>query len=206
VIDPAGRVRTASVAQSVPIGELSTVPALSAAAASATAARAETDQADKAPVTTRQATAQHATAEMVGAVTTQLVVYALGATPRLAWQASDNIATTHVDASSGAVLGRRDTIAYGTGNSARNGPNPIFGGARVRRCSRRVDGAADAGSDTSVIGYGGRSCPRHRTAAVRAQFAHRRVLCVDHQGPVDAGAIEDALEAAWQLRLQRHAD
>jgi len=63
---------------------------------------------------------------MFGAAKTQLVVYALGGTPRLAWQASDTNATTYVDSSSGAVLERRDTIAYGTGNSATNGPNPIF--------------------------------------------------------------------------------
>jgi hypothetical protein len=35
---------------------------------------------------------------------------------------------------------------------------------------------AVTGSDASAIGYGGRSCPRHRTAAVWAQFARPRTL------------------------------
>jgi Zn-dependent metalloprotease len=64
---------------------------------------------------------------------TRLVVHALGATPRLAWETTVNGTgangisrlTVHVDAATGAVLGEQEHVLYGTGTSAWNGPNPV---------------------------------------------------------------------------------
>jgi zinc metalloprotease ZmpA len=64
---------------------------------------------------------------------TQLVVNALGATPRLAWETTVNgfgangisRLTVDVDALNGAVLREQEHVMYGTGTSAWNGPNPV---------------------------------------------------------------------------------
>jgi len=64
---------------------------------------------------------------------TQLVVYALDATPRLAWESTVNgfgangisRLTVHVDALTGALLHEQEHVLYGTGTSAWNGPNPV---------------------------------------------------------------------------------
>ncbi|HEX8107063.1 MAG TPA: M4 family metallopeptidase [Kofleriaceae bacterium] len=64
---------------------------------------------------------------------TQLVVHALGPTPRLAWESTvdgfgaNGISrlTVHVDAITGAVLGEQEHVLYGSGTSAWNGPNPV---------------------------------------------------------------------------------
>jgi zinc metalloprotease ZmpA len=100
VIDPAGRVQTASVAQPRPITALA-VPAW------------VTEQAE------RRAAAGH------GA---RLVVYARSGPVRLAWAATNaaDTSTSYVDVATGAVLERHDGIAYGSLLSGRNGPNPLF--------------------------------------------------------------------------------
>ena len=64
---------------------------------------------------------------------TQLVVNALGATPRLAWESTidgfgaNGISrlTVDVDAIDGTVLREQEHVLYGTGTSAWNGPNPV---------------------------------------------------------------------------------
>src|SRR5262249_14285212 len=64
---------------------------------------------------------------------TQLVVNALGATPRLAWESTvdgfgaNGISrlTVDVDALTGAVLREQEHVVYGTGTAAWNGPNPV---------------------------------------------------------------------------------
>ena len=98
VIDPAGRVQTASVAQQRPIGAV-TIPASVTAQAARRAAAGDG----------------------------KLVVYARSGTPRLAWEATSaaDATTSYVDVATGAVLERRSGIAYGYGNSGRNGPNPV---------------------------------------------------------------------------------
>jgi len=63
----------------------------------------------------------------------RLVVNALGAEPRLAWETTVNgygangisRLTVHVDALTGAVLHEQEHVMYGTGTSAWNGPNPV---------------------------------------------------------------------------------
>ncbi len=102
VVGPDARVRWASVAQRRSIGEL-----------------------DPAAVRTRTAVGSRPAAG------SQLVVYALGSTPRLAWEMTTRDASgagmsiVDVDATSGAVLSRRDTTHFGTGISTRNGPGPL---------------------------------------------------------------------------------
>ncbi len=63
----------------------------------------------------------------------RLVVNALGATPRLAWESTVkgigahgvSRLTVHVDALTGAILHEQEHVMYGTGTSAWNGPNPV---------------------------------------------------------------------------------
>ena len=113
VTDRSGAVRALSVAQTRTIGALDTAAKLSSASARAAAAGVLT----------------HTTATS----TPQRVVYALAGTPRLAWSVLASgtdrgelaAKTVWVDATSGTVLGSRDKILHGTGNSAYNGPNPV---------------------------------------------------------------------------------
>ena len=64
---------------------------------------------------------------------TELVVNALGATARLAWESTvdgfgvNGISrlTVDVDAITGSVLREQEHVMYGTGTSAWNGPNPV---------------------------------------------------------------------------------
>jgi zinc metalloprotease ZmpA len=96
-----------------PIGSLSVTPRLSAGAAEA--------------VATSQL---HTVSQVEG---TRLAVYALGATPRLAWEStvagtgSNGISrlTVTVDAITGKVLDTLEHVAYGTGTAKWNGPNPV---------------------------------------------------------------------------------
>jgi zinc metalloprotease ZmpA len=109
VIDPAGRVSSTSVAQRVAIKNVGTRPRLSRAAAGHIASRQ-----------------LRATATIEG---TRLVVYAAGARPRLAWEATVagtgahgySILTVDVDAATGAVLRSREDVMDDDGHSALNG-------------------------------------------------------------------------------------
>ena len=87
--------------------------------------------------TLTQAGAETIAARQLRSVTrvegTQLVVHALGATPRLAWESTidgfgaNGISrlTVDVDAITGTVLREQEHVLYGTGTSAWNGPNPV---------------------------------------------------------------------------------
>src|SRR3954447_22519287 len=96
-----------------PIGTLSTTPTLSKDAAEALA------------------TQQLTTVTKIEG--TQLMVHALGATARLAWESTvdgfgaDGVSrlTVDVDAKTGAVLGTKEHVMRGTGTSAWSGPNPV---------------------------------------------------------------------------------
>ncbi|WP_412544425.1 M4 family metallopeptidase [Longispora sp. K20-0274] len=109
--DDHGSLKFASVAQEHAIGNLSITPQVSQSAAEAVAK------------------AQLSSPTVEGS---QLVVYALGATPRLAWETTVNgkgaegysRQTVDVDAISGTVLHGREHVAHGSGNSAYNG-NPV---------------------------------------------------------------------------------
>jgi len=113
VTNGAGQVVFRSVALTHPVGSLSTTPALSQGAARAVA------------------TSQLRSVSRVEG--TRLVVYARGATARLAWESTvdgvgaDGVSrlTVDVDATDGRVLGTQEHVAHGSGTSAWNGPNPV---------------------------------------------------------------------------------
>jgi Zn-dependent metalloprotease len=113
VTDASGQTRYASVAQQQSIGNLATTPKLSRADAEAVART-------KVPTVT-------------GIESTQLVVYALTGTPRLAWESTvlgtnaegPSRLSVDVDAISGAVLNTQEHVMYGDGSAAWNGPNPV---------------------------------------------------------------------------------
>ncbi|MFD1079125.1 M4 family metallopeptidase [Longispora fulva] len=110
--DDLGNLKFASVAQDHAIGDLAITPKVTQSAAEAVAKSKLTSPA------------------LEGS---QLVVYNLGATPRLAWEATvsgrdaegPSRQTVDVDALTGTVLHTQEHVAHGTGNSAFNGPNPV---------------------------------------------------------------------------------
>jgi zinc metalloprotease ZmpA len=113
VIDRAGQLVYHSVALERPLGMLSTTPKLTRAAGEAIAVRQ-----------------LHKVTQVEG---TELVVYALGATARLAWESTvrgfgaNGISrlTVDVDAITGAVLRQEEHVLSGSGTAAWNGPNPV---------------------------------------------------------------------------------
>ena len=113
VLDGAGQVIHTTSALERPIALASVTPTLSQAAA--------------ATIATQRL---HSVTSVEG---TQLVVNALGATPRLAWESTVNgigangisRLTVDVDALTGDVLREQEHVMYGTGTSAWNGPNPV---------------------------------------------------------------------------------
>jgi zinc metalloprotease ZmpA len=105
VMDSAGKVKASSVAQDRAIGSLSTTPKLTSSAGAAVA------KAQLKSVSTVEGT--------------NLVVYAIGGTPRLAWETTVtgtgaegySRLTVQVDAQTGAVLDKTERVMHGTGNS-----------------------------------------------------------------------------------------
>ena len=113
VVDGAAQVVFSSVALERPIGSLSVTPALTSAAAEVIAARL--------------------LLSVSQVESTQLVVQALGPTPRLAWESTvDGVGaagisrlTVDVDALTGAVLRQQEHVMHGSGTAAWSGPNPV---------------------------------------------------------------------------------
>ncbi|MEV0944843.1 M4 family metallopeptidase [Micromonospora wenchangensis] len=105
-----GEVTYASVAQQQSIGNLSTTPKLTAAAA--------------------ERTARAQLRKVTGVEGTTLVVHTLGARPALAWETTVTGAgadgpsrlTVDVDAATGAVLDTQEHVVRGTGTGVWNGP------------------------------------------------------------------------------------
>ncbi|WP_412538879.1 M4 family metallopeptidase [Longispora sp. K20-0274] len=110
VTNNSGQLQFASVAQDHAIGNLSVTPKLTQAAAETVA---------KSKLTSPTVEGS------------ELVVYALGATPRLAWETTVNgkgakgysRQTIDVDALTGAVLDSQEHVVHGSGNSGYSGPN-----------------------------------------------------------------------------------
>ncbi|MFD1076405.1 M4 family metallopeptidase [Longispora fulva] len=110
--DDFGQLKFASVAQEHAIGDLSITPQVARDAAEAVARGKIISPAVEG---------------------TQLVVYASGAAPRLAWESTVNgrdpegptRQTVDVDAVTGAVLHVQEHVAHGTGTGAYSGPNPL---------------------------------------------------------------------------------
>jgi Zn-dependent metalloprotease len=113
VMNNAGQVVFNSVAMQHPIGSLSTTPTLTSGAA--------------------VSIAKQQLRSVSKVESTQLVVYALGATPRLAWEStvdglgSDGVSrlSVAVDAITGKVLRTQEHVMHGSGTAAWNGPNPV---------------------------------------------------------------------------------
>jgi Zn-dependent metalloprotease len=136
VVDPAGRVSSVSVAQRYPIQGLSTTP------------------------TVTLATARNAASGRLRSVAKvgggRLVVHALGAAPRLAWESTlegvggegPSRLTVHVDALTAAVLDSREQVKADTAYGGYNGPNPLF----VRSTRSPVDPAVFLLKDPLVRG------------------------------------------------------
>jgi len=113
VTNGAGQVIANSVAQQKPIGTLATSPTVTQAAA--------------------EATAKGQLRSVSKTEGTRLVVDALGATARLAWESTvdgtgaDGISrlSVYVDALTGKVLGTKEHVLHGSGTAAWSGPNPV---------------------------------------------------------------------------------
>ena len=113
VVNPAGRVSSASVAQKQAIKDLPTTPKLG---------QAEAEKIAKSRLKSGSTVEGN-----------RLVVYALGTAPRLAWESTvdgvgpngDSLLTVDVDALTGAVLDTQEHVLHGTGTSFFNGPNPV---------------------------------------------------------------------------------
>ena len=113
VVDGAGQIVHNSTALARPIDLASIAPSLSRVAA--------------------ETIATQRLRSVTGVEGTQLVVNAMGATPRLAWESTVNgfgangisRLTVDVDALTGAVLREQEHVVYGTGTSAWSGPNPV---------------------------------------------------------------------------------
>jgi len=113
VTDAAGNVKFTSVGQSATIGNLATSPTVSRSRAQ-TVARGQLKHVDS-------------------ATAPQLVVYASGAKPALAWESvvagtdgsEPSRLSVYVDANTGKVLGSKEHVVHGDGTGAYNGPSPL---------------------------------------------------------------------------------
>ncbi|MEH0844212.1 M4 family metallopeptidase [Micromonospora sp. CPCC 205711] len=165
---PSGEVTYASVAQQQAIGDLSTTPKLTSAAA------AKTARAQLKTVTTVEGT--------------NLVVYTLGAKPALAWETTvrgtdaegPSRLTVDVDATTGAVLGKQEHIVHGSGTGAWNGPvtlNTTLSGSTysMKDPSATNLSCQDAATNTTFTGsddvWGNGTGTNKETGCVDALFA-----------------------------------
>ncbi|WP_020387053.1 M4 family metallopeptidase [Kribbella catacumbae] len=113
VTDATGAVKATSVAQTSAIPDLATKAGVSAATAKATA----TKQLKRVTSSTQPT----------------LAVYALGSTPRLAWQSrvsgsngrQPSSLSVYVDAATGKVLGTQEHVLAGNGTAFYSGPSPL---------------------------------------------------------------------------------
>lgn len=113
VTDAAGAVQATSVAQTSAIPDLATKAGVSAATAAKTAVKQL-----KSVTASTQPT---------------MAVYALGSTPRLAWQSrvtgsngkQPSSLDVYVDAATGKVLGTQEHVLAGNGTAAYSGPSPV---------------------------------------------------------------------------------
>jgi Zn-dependent metalloprotease len=169
VVDGAGQHVFHSVAQERPIDIPSITPTLSQAAA--------------------EAIATQRLRSVTRVEGTQLVVNALGATARLAWESTvdgfgaNGISrlTVDVDALTGSVLREQEHVQYGSGTSAWNGPNPVtlkttLSGSTFLMRDPTVTGLScqDAANNTTFSGsddlWGNGNATNRETGCVDALF------------------------------------
>ncbi|MGY0235419.1 M4 family metallopeptidase [Longispora urticae] len=194
--DGLGNLKSASVAQEHPIGDLSITPKIGRAAAEATAGSTVTG------------------ATLEG---TQLVVYALDGTPKLAWESTvtgraagrPSRLTVDVDALTGAVLRTRDRVAHGTGNSAYNGPAVALNTSKSGSTYSMKDpsitnlSCQDAANNTTLTGpddsWGNGSASNKETGCVDALFAAQTEARMLSQWLGRNGI--DGSGGAWPIRV-----
>ncbi|MGE5829422.1 MAG: M4 family metallopeptidase [Micromonosporaceae bacterium] len=198
VINKAGQNVFNSVALGRPIGTLSTTPKVTQAAAASKAA------------------GQLRTVTQIEG--TSLVVYALGATPRLAWHSivngigADGVSrlSVYVDAINGKVLGTQEHVARGTGTAALNGPNPVSitttqsGGTFSMRDPVVTNlPCQDAANNTTFSGpddvWGNGSGTNKETGCVDAFFAAQKEVQMLSQW-LGRNAMDGA-GGAWPIRV-----
>jgi len=198
VTDAAGEVTFASVALEHAIGTLSVVPQLSRAAAEAVA------------------TARLGSVRQVEG--TRLVVYALDAAPRLAWESTvDGTGpnglsrlTVTVDAINGKVLDTLEHVTHGSGTAAWNGPNPVslattLSGSTfsMRDPTVRNLSCQDAANNTTFSGsddlWGNGNATNRETGCVDALFGAQTEVKMLSQW-LGRNAM-DGSGGAWPIRV-----
>jgi Zn-dependent metalloprotease len=198
VTDNAGQLVFSSVALQHPIGSLSTAPTLSKAAAESTAGRQ-----------------LRSLTKVEG---TRLVVDALGATPRLAWESTvDGLGadgpsrlSVYVDAASGAVLHSTEHVMHGSGTAAWNGPNPVTlntvqSGGTFRMQDPTVTNLScqDSANNTTFSGpddvWGNGNATNRETGCVDALFGAQTEVRMLSQWLGRNG--QDGNGGAWPIRV-----
>jgi Zn-dependent metalloprotease len=198
VLNNTGQTVFSAVALEHPIGALSTTPTVTEAAAVATASR------QLRSVSTVEST--------------RLVVYALAATPRLAWETTvdgtgaDGISrlSVDVDAVTGTVLGATEHVMHGTGTAAWSGPNPVTlnttqsGGTFSMRDPTVTNlSCQDAANNTTFTGaddsWGNGNATNRETGCVDALFTAQTEVRMLSQW-LGRNAMDGA-GGAWPIRV-----
>ena len=169
-VDPAGRVRSTSVAQKAAIAGVDTQPTLTRAAAEDIAS------------------GRIVSSEKV--LSSRLVMDASGSAPKLVWEvvvsgrgpAGDSLLTVEVEAATGLVLRTRDLVSNDVGHPGLNGPDPL------NVISVPIN-TTSGGPTTWVLGVpaGGLSCEPSTVKRVDPQPlvwgdgdpTHKETACVD---------------------------
>jgi Zn-dependent metalloprotease len=198
VTDGAGQVMYESVALAKPIGSIAVTPTVSSDTAAATAGRQ-----------------LHTVSTTEG---TQLVVDALGGTPRLAWESTvDGLGadgasrlSVDVDALTGAVLHQQEHVMHGSGSAAWNGPNPVAlsttqsGGTFSLRDPAVTNlSCQDAATNTTFTGpddlWGNGNATNRETGCVDALFGAQTEVRMLSQW-LGRNAMDGA-GGAWPIRV-----
>jgi Zn-dependent metalloprotease len=198
VLNNTGQTVFSAVALEHPIGALSTTPTVTEAAAAAIAAR------QLRSVSTVEST--------------RLVVYALGAMPRLAWESTvdgfgeDGISrlSVDVDAITGTVLSTTEHVMHGTGTAAWSGPNPVTlnttqsGGTFSMRDPTVTNlSCQDAANNTTFSGpddaWGNGNATNRETGCVDALFTAQTEVKMLSQW-LGRNAMDGA-GGAWPIRV-----
>ncbi|GIG59735.1 zinc metalloprotease [Longispora fulva] len=194
----AGQVLFHSVAQDHPIGDLATSPSVT----SAEAAKVAGGQ-------------LRSVTKVEG---TRLVVYALGDTPRLAWESTQqgtgaegySRLSVVVDALTGTVLTTREHVMHGTGTAAYSGPNPVTlnttssgGTFRMQDPTMTTLQCQDAANNTTFSGpddlWGNGNATSRETGCVDGFFAAQQERAMLTQWLGRNGF--DGAGGAWPIRV-----
>jgi Zn-dependent metalloprotease len=196
VTDGSGEVIDHTVAQDYAIGNLSITPKLSKGAA--------------------ESVAKGQLKSVKGVEGTQLVVYALGQSPRLAWESTVtgtgaegySRLTVQVDALTGKVLDTQEHVAYGTGNSGWNGSvtiNTTLSGSTYSMLTPSFNNmpCQDAANNTTFTGpddaWGNGNATNRETGCVDALYGAQGEIRMLSQWLGRNGM--DGSGGAWPIRV-----